>query len=74
MIGKNKRSRSKVKVTGVKSLIFGLHAITQKVFVRFSQNLQDRSNEVIDRSLFQDDLERSKSQRGSKFGNLRKMT
>ena len=54
------RSRSKVKVTGVKSSIFGLHAITQKVFVRFSQFLQDRSSKVWDRSLFQDDLERSK--------------
>merc|ERR1711942_369214 len=54
------RSRSKVKVTEVKSLIFGLHAITQKVFVRFSQNLLDRSSKVWDRSLFQDDLERSK--------------
>ena len=54
------RSRSKVKVTGVKSSIFGLHAITQKVFVRFSQNSQDWSSEVWDRSLFQDDLEKSK--------------
>ena len=54
------RSRSKVKVTGVKSLIFGWNAINQKVFVRFSQKLQDMSSKVWDRSLFQDDLERSK--------------
>ena len=60
-IGKNKRSRSKVKVTGVKSLIFGVHAISQKVFVRFSQYIQDRSSKIWDRSLFQNNLERSKA-------------
>ena len=54
------RSRSKVKVTGVKSSIFEFNSLTQKVFIRFSQKLQDMSSKVWDRSLFQDDLERSK--------------
>ena len=54
------RSRSKVKVTGVKSLIFEFNSLTQKVFIRFSQKIQDMSSKVWDRSLFQDDLERSK--------------
>ena len=54
------RSRSKVKVTRVKSLIFEFNSITQKDLVRFSQNTQDRPSKVSDRSLFQDDRERSK--------------
>ena len=54
------RSRSKVKVTGVKSSIFEFNSLTQKVFIRFSQKIQDMSSKVWDRSLFQDDLERSK--------------
>ena len=36
-------SRSKVKVIGVKSCVFGSSTITQKDFVRFSQNLVFRS-------------------------------
>ena len=54
------RSRSKVKVTGVKSSIFEFNSLTQKVFIRFSQKIQDMSSKVWDRSLFQDDLERTK--------------
>ena len=57
---KNIRSRSKVKVTGVKSLIFEFNSITQKVFVRFSQNLNPISSKLWDRPLLQDDLEKSK--------------
>ena len=54
------RSRSKVKVTGVKSSIFAFKPITQKVFIRFAQKSKFRLNKFSDRSLFQGDLDRSK--------------
>ena len=57
---KFERSRSKVKVTEVKSSIFGLSTITQIVFVRFAQNLVFRSRKSSDICLLMDDLERSK--------------